>query len=183
MAGTHAAQWENILELMPLDMCMNGDKFWSLHSLAIALDLGAALTSNSGQTRVFWTKRRRDKEGEITVITDIAVPLLEVESACNYRLRCKIGWSTKLVWLHIIGIAPSTPREDILELMPLDVFIPADESWSHHLADNCPRSWGGIDFKQRACEQNIEQRDKEEKNQSHNNYRSHAARSRKRLSS
>jgi len=31
-----------------------------------------------------------------------------------------------LAWLHIIGIAPSTPREDILELMPLDVFIHTD---------------------------------------------------------
>jgi len=54
--------------------------------------------------------------------------LLEVESACHNRLRCGIGRSSKLAWLHIIGIAPSTPRGDILELMALDLFIPADES-------------------------------------------------------
>ena len=52
--------------------------------------------------------------------------LLEVESACHNRLRCGIGRSSKLAWLHIIGIALTTPREDILELMPLDVFIHTD---------------------------------------------------------
>jgi len=54
------------------------------------------------------------------VITDIAltlleweaVPLLEVESACNYKLRCLPWRRTELVWLHEIGRAPSTPREE-----------------------------------------------------------------------
>jgi len=65
------------------------------------------------------------KRKRIKVITDIALPLLEVESACHNRLRCGIGRLSKLVWLHVIGIALSTPREDILELLPLDMFMKA----------------------------------------------------------
>jgi len=93
--------------------------------IIIANNLRAALTSNSGYARE--NLEQRDKE-EKTVIPDSALTLLEVESACQHRLRCGIGRSSKLAWLHIIGIAPSTPREDILELMAHDLFIPADES-------------------------------------------------------
>ena len=63
----------------------------------------------------------------LTLLEWEALTLLEVESACQYRLRCITERSTKLAWLHIIGIAPSTPREDILELMPLDMFMNADK--------------------------------------------------------
>ena len=68
---------------------------------------------------------QRDKEEKI--IPDPAITLLEVESACHNRLRCGIERSTKLAWLHVIGIAPSTPREDILELLPLDMCMNGDK--------------------------------------------------------
>jgi len=48
----------------------------------------------------------------LTLLEWEALTLLEDESACQYRLRCITERSTKLAWLHIIGIAPSTPRED-----------------------------------------------------------------------
>jgi len=50
-----------------------------------------------------------------------AIPLLEVESACHFRLRCWFGGCAWWVWLHEISIALSTPREPPLELLPLDL--------------------------------------------------------------
>jgi len=40
-----------------------------------------------------------------------AIPLLEVESARNSRLRCGIWRCAKLAWLQVNGIALTTPSE------------------------------------------------------------------------
>ena len=54
-----------------------------------------------------------------------------------------------MAWLHVIGIALTTPREDDLELMPLYEFRQADELCGYFSVPNSPRLSCGIDFKQR----------------------------------
>jgi len=73
----------------------------------VAIDLRAALTSNSEHVKVKIGKCNLAAK----VKSESAISLLEVESACHHRLRYGIWRMAKPAWLFVIGIALSTPRE------------------------------------------------------------------------